>query len=71
MSNFNAFIKRKVCKASYQLMTPLILLVGKILLQYTPAQPPNLVFLIKCGRLQISLSKAACSRMAAGCAPLA
>jgi len=40
------------------------------LLQYTPARPPNLIFYITCGRPQISLSKAACGRKAAGCAPL-
>jgi len=42
-----------------------------VLLQYTPAQPPNLIFQITCRRPQISLSEAACMRhTAAGCAPL-
>ena len=41
-----------------------------VLLQYTPARPPNLIFRITCRRPQISLSKAACERTAAGCAPL-
>jgi len=55
-------------------VTPLILVVADnfakscclafILLQYTPAWPPSLIFKITRGRLQISLSKAA------GCAAL-
>jgi len=46
-----------------------------VLLQYMPARPPNLILYfnlhVDYGRPQISLSKAACSRTAAGCAPLA
>ena len=33
-----------------------------VLLQYTPARPPNLIFKITCGRPEIPLSKAACGR---------
>jgi len=41
-----------------------------VLLQYTPVRPLNLIFYSTCGRPQISLSKGACGRTVAGCAPL-